>query len=61
MNFENGIAEVECEVEVTFDFDDLENSCRLSSFKFNNKYEINIDCDRDNIHLTEIDSEDQYF
>lgn len=44
IEFTDGIAEVECEVRITFDFDDPESSAQVSSFKFNNRGNIGVDC-----------------
>lgn len=42
IEFTDGEAEVECEIGITFDFDDPEHSAQIDSFKLNNRGNIYI-------------------
>lgn len=53
LDFENGYAEVECEIEIGFDFDCPEGSAEVISFKLNNRWNISVECD--SVNLTTVD------
>ncbi|MBQ3113579.1 MAG: DUF4935 domain-containing protein [Phascolarctobacterium sp.] len=59
MSLIGGEAEVECEIEIQFDFDDLVGSAWVSSVKFNNGFSIEVEGGY--ISLTDISEEDCYF
>ena len=58
MDLTGGEAEVECEIEIGFDFDDIVGTAQVSSVKLNNRFVIEVEggC----ISLTDIIDEDCY-
>jgi len=56
IEFTDGYAEIECEIRIIFDFDDLEHSAQVDSFKLNNIGNIRISSD--NIKIVPIDEDE---
>lgn len=54
-----GEAEVECEIELTFDHDDPTSTVHVSNVKINNRYSVNVV--GGNVSLTPIDPEEDYY
>lgn len=59
MSVTDGEAEVECEIELGFDFDDPAGTVQVSRVKLNNRFDIEII--GGNIELTTIDPEADYY
>jgi len=49
ISFNNGLAEVECEVEIKFDPEDFEDSAYVESVKLNVRYNIEVTVDEDDV------------
>lgn len=58
MSVTDGEAEVECEIELRFDFDDPAGTVQVSRVKLNNRF--NIEIISGNVELTTIDPEADY-
>ena len=56
IDFDDGEAQIECEISIKFDFDNLEETARVDSFKFNNRGYICVSCL--NAEITPIDEDE---
>ena len=56
IDFDDGEAQIECEIRIKFDFDNLEETARVDSFKFNNRGYIYVSCA--NAEISPIDEDE---
>ena len=56
IDFDDGEAQIECEISIKFDFDNLEETARVDRFKFNNRGYIYVSCV--NAEITPIDEDE---
>ena len=56
IDFDDGEAQIECEIRIKFYFDNLEETTRVDSFKFNNRGYIYVSCA--NAEISPIDEDE---
>ncbi|MFQ8900715.1 MAG: hypothetical protein ACLR7D_01030 [Lachnospira eligens] len=56
IDFDDGEAQIECEISIKFDFDNLEETARVDRFKFNNRDIFTVSCV--NAEITPIDEDE---